>query len=113
VKNEVVVGDECRAPTASVHPHYRLKKRFSFESLEARRADCTAVQQVDNMPVTELLAAPVTFELEGGRRPGAQAVVTSALLVATYRLLVLMTEGYDRVYPTGRGTSTGVRRCHG
>jgi hypothetical protein len=98
LKSEVVVTTTAgtRAVSTTTNAHYRLKKRFSFEDVAAGvRYDCTAVQQVDNVPATELLAAPMTFELEVEAVDRTREVpdITASLLGAMYRLLVLMTEG--------------------
>lgn len=123
LKSEVVVADGPRFAPTNTHPHYRLKKRFSFEDAAGGvRYDCTAVQQVDGVPVTELLAAPLAFELEveAVDRKREASAVSAALARAMYRVLVLMTEGtivctrsekravmkaYDSAMGKGNGTS--------
>jgi hypothetical protein len=123
LKSEVVIADGPRAAPSNAHPRYRLKRRFSFEhATEGVRYDCTAVQQVDNVPMTELLSAPVAFEIEveAVDRVREASAVSAALLKAMYRVLVLMTDGtlvctrsekhailkaYDGVMGKGNGTS--------
>jgi hypothetical protein len=120
LKNEVVVGDRAQSAHGERPSTYRLKPAVQLRVPGGRgvRFDCTAVQQVDNMPVTLLAARHSSWKWRSstGRAGGGHF---AALLVATYRLLVLMTEGTIvctrqgeevlRAYDVAMGKVTGHR----